>query len=144
MAGNLDRKLRLPRIYFRVLLHAAKYATWDKRLYFHSEGRCAEDFLVLKNPMVSAGFEPASLGTKGQHATSSPPKPLSYSVTWSNSDLFSDFLARRIWKLLNFTGQLLFKIATFNEPENSLGVGGSWPSVDDAVSRRPSVVMFLD
>ena len=27
--------------------------------------------------MASAGFEPANFGTKGQHATSRPPKPLS-------------------------------------------------------------------
>ena len=33
-------------------------------------------FFVLKNPTASAGFEPANLGTKGQHATSRPPKPL--------------------------------------------------------------------
>ena len=26
--------------------------------------------------MASAGFEPANLGTKGQHATPRPPKPL--------------------------------------------------------------------
>ena len=31
---------------------------------------------ALKNPTVSAGYEPANLGTKGQHATSRPPKPL--------------------------------------------------------------------
>ena len=31
---------------------------------------------VLKNPTVSAGFEPANLGTKCQHANSRPPKPL--------------------------------------------------------------------
>ena len=30
----------------------------------------------LKNPTASAGFEPANLGTKGQHATSRPQKPL--------------------------------------------------------------------
>ena len=29
---------------------------------------------TLKNPTASAGFEPANLGTKGQHATSRPPK----------------------------------------------------------------------
>jgi hypothetical protein len=29
-----------------------------------------------KNPTASAGLEPANLGTKGQHATSRPPKPL--------------------------------------------------------------------
>jgi hypothetical protein len=33
-------------------------------------------FFALKNPTASAGFEPANLGTKGQHATSRPPKPL--------------------------------------------------------------------
>jgi hypothetical protein len=29
-------------------------------------GSRAEDFFALKNPTVSAGFEPANLGTKGQ------------------------------------------------------------------------------
>ena len=33
-------------------------------------------FFTLKNPTASAGFEPANLGTKGQQATSRPPKPL--------------------------------------------------------------------
>jgi len=33
-------------------------------------------FSPLKNPTASAGFEPANLGTKGQHATPRPPKPL--------------------------------------------------------------------
>ena len=32
-------------------------------------------FFALKNPTASAGFELANLGTKGQHATSRPPKP---------------------------------------------------------------------
>ena len=53
-----------------------KYAIWDKQLYFPSEGRRAVDFFALKNPMALAGFEPMNLGTKGQHATSRPPKPL--------------------------------------------------------------------
>ena len=40
-------------------------------------GPTAEDFyLPLKNLTASAGFEPANLGTNGQHATSRPPKPL--------------------------------------------------------------------
>ena len=51
-----------------------KSTTWDKRPYFPSEGRRAEDFFALKNPTASAGFEPANLFTKGQHATSRPPK----------------------------------------------------------------------
>jgi hypothetical protein len=41
-----------------------------------SEGRRAEDFFALKNPTAFAGFEPANLGTKGQHATSRTLKPL--------------------------------------------------------------------
>jgi hypothetical protein len=32
-------------------------------------------FFRPKNPTASAGFKPANLGTKGQHATSRPPKP---------------------------------------------------------------------
>jgi hypothetical protein len=43
-----------------------KSTTWDRWLYFPSEGRRAEDFFALKNPTASAGFEPANLGTKGQ------------------------------------------------------------------------------
>jgi hypothetical protein len=42
------------------------------RLYFPSEGRRAEDFFAP----ASAGFEPVNLGTKGQHTTPRPPKPL--------------------------------------------------------------------
>ena len=73
MAGNFDRNLRLPHIHFFYMPQ-----TWDKRLYFPSEGRRAEDFFALKNPKASAGFEPANLGTKGQHSTSRLPKPLRY------------------------------------------------------------------
>jgi len=32
-------------------------------------------FFCPKNPTASAGFKPANLGTKGQHATPRPPKP---------------------------------------------------------------------
>ena len=54
-----------------------KSTTWEKRLYFPSEGRRA----ALKNPTASAGFEPANLSSKDQHATSRPPKPLANKVT---------------------------------------------------------------
>jgi len=33
-------------------------------------------FFRPKNPTDSAGFEPENLGTKGQHATPRPPKPV--------------------------------------------------------------------
>jgi hypothetical protein len=44
--------------------------------YFPFEGRRDEDFFALKNPTISAGFEPANLGTKGQQGISRPPKLL--------------------------------------------------------------------
>ena len=57
-----------------------KSTTWGRRLYFPSEGRRAEDFFALKNPAASVGFVPGNLGTKGQHATSRPPKPLEHNT----------------------------------------------------------------
>jgi hypothetical protein len=79
--------------------------TWDWWLYFPSEGRCAEDFFALKNPMASAGFKPANLGTKGQHATPRPPKPL--------CDLVSGI--KLCWTLKKFaTGVLYRNLAVSN------------------------------
>jgi hypothetical protein len=69
---------------FKVLLHAVNLRHGTDG--FTSEGRRAEDF--RKNPTASAGFEPTSLGTKGQHATSRPPKPLEMR-TWSHCIYFS-------------------------------------------------------
>ena len=71
----LPKNARLPRN-IQGSFTCRKSTTWDKWLYFPSEGRRAEDFFALRNPTASAGFEPANLGTKGQHATSRPPKLL--------------------------------------------------------------------
>ena len=73
----LPENARLPRN-IQGSLTCRKSTTWDKRLYFPPEGRRAEDFFALKNPTASARFEHANVGTKGQHATSRPPKPLTY------------------------------------------------------------------
>ena len=48
-------------------------------------------FFRPKNPTASAGFEPANLGTKGQHATSRPPKPIN--VIWLLIDQPHDYAA---------------------------------------------------
>ena len=40
------------------------------------------EFFRLKNPTASAGFEPADLGTKGQHATPRLPKPLYHHIIY--------------------------------------------------------------
>ena len=71
----LPENARLPRN-IQWSFTCRKSTTWDKRLYFPTEGRRAEDFFALKNPSASAGVEPANVDTKGQHATSRPPKPL--------------------------------------------------------------------
>jgi hypothetical protein len=76
MAGNFADKWRIP-CHLKGPFTCCKSVTWDRWLYFPSKGRHAEDFFALKNPMASAGFEPANLGTRGQHATPRPPKPLS-------------------------------------------------------------------
>ena len=76
----LPQNARLPRN-IQGSFTCRKSTTWDKRLYFPSEGKRAEDFFALKNPTVSVGFEPANLGTKCQHATSRPAKPLSKCLT---------------------------------------------------------------
>jgi len=79
--------------------------TWDRRLYFPSEGRRAEDyFFALKNPTASAGFEPANLGTKGQHATPRPPKPIifSYGNVYKKTPQNSFYIFKQQGNLLHF------------------------------------------
>jgi hypothetical protein len=51
-------------------------------------------YVTTNTPTASAGFEPANLGTRGQHASSRPPKPLmngSYpvSILWQVMLCFS-------------------------------------------------------
>ena len=80
------KNARLPRK-IKGSFTCGKSTTWDRRLYFPSEERRAEYFFALKNPTASIGFEPVHLGTKGQHGTSRPPKPLlmaRYGTTFMN------------------------------------------------------------
>ena len=76
MADEFCLKMPDFHVTFRDLLHAVnvRHGTNDFTS-LPKEGR-AKDFFALKNPTASAGFEPANLGTKGQHNTSRPPKPL--------------------------------------------------------------------
>ena len=82
MADEFCLKMPEFHVTFRDILHAVNLRHGPKGFTsFPSEGRRAEDFFALKNPTTSAGFKPANLGTKGQHATSRPPKPLC-NVKW--------------------------------------------------------------
>ena len=71
--------LKMPDVHvtIRDLLHAVnlRYGT-DGFTSPPKEGVLRIFFFALKNRTASVGFEPANLGTKGQHATSRPPKPL--------------------------------------------------------------------
>ena len=72
---NFDENARLPRN-IQGLLHAVnlRHET-DGFTSPPKEGVLRIFFFALKNPTASGGFEPSNLGTKGQHATCSPPKP---------------------------------------------------------------------
>ena len=76
----LSENARLPRN-IQGSFTCRKSATWDKRLYFPSEGRRLEDFFRPEKSDGFGGVEPANLGTKSQHATSGKPKPLCLSHT---------------------------------------------------------------
>jgi hypothetical protein len=77
MFRQISSTIRLPRN-SRDLLHATnlRHGT-DGFTSLPKEGML-RIFFALKNPTASAGFEPANLGTKGQHATSRPPKSCGY------------------------------------------------------------------
>ena len=61
---------------FRDLLRAVKLRHGTDGFTSPPKEGVLSIFFRPKNPTASAGFEPANLGTKGQHATSRPPKPL--------------------------------------------------------------------
>jgi len=68
-------KMRIPRN-SRDLLHAVKPRHGNDGFTYPPK-----DFFSLKIPTASAGFELANFDTKGQHATSRPPKPF---CLWDN------------------------------------------------------------
>ena len=78
MADEFCLKIPDFHVTFRDLLHAVNLR--------HGTDGCASPpnegvFRIFspQNPKSSVGFEPANLGTKGHHATSRPPKPLTVS-----------------------------------------------------------------
>jgi len=74
MFRQISSRIRLPRN-SRDLLHAANLLHGTDGFTSRPKEGVLNIFFALKNPTASAGFEPANLGTKGQHATSRLPKP---------------------------------------------------------------------
>jgi len=58
----------------RDLLHAANLRHGTDGFVSSPKEGMLRIFFALKNPTASAGFEPANLAIKGQHATSRPPQ----------------------------------------------------------------------
>ena len=77
MADEFCMKMPDFDVTFRDLLHAVNLRHGTNGFTSLLKGSVLRIFFALKNPTASAGFEPANLGTKGQHAISRPPKPLS-------------------------------------------------------------------
>jgi hypothetical protein len=59
---------------------------------------CWGFFFRPKNPTASAWCEPVNLGTKGQHATSRPPKPLIYMFFSYNKPTRCTNFSNLFWK----------------------------------------------
>jgi hypothetical protein len=76
MAGNFSLKIPDIHVAFRDLLHAINLRHGTHSFTSLPKEGVLRIFFALKNPTVSAGFEPANLGSKGQHAISRPPEPL--------------------------------------------------------------------
>ena len=74
MAGEFLLKIPDFHVTFRDLLHAVNLRHGTNSFTSLPKEGVLRIFFALKNPTASAGVEPA--GTKGQHATSRPPKPL--------------------------------------------------------------------
>jgi hypothetical protein len=94
MVEKFCRKWRLPR-HFWVFLHAVKHDMGQTALLPLRRKACW-GFFLPKNPTASAGFEPANLGTEGQHATSRP--PIVMTNTTDNIRLKSDIAKEKCSK----------------------------------------------
>ena len=76
MADEFCLKMPDFHVTFRDLLHAVNLRHGTNGFTSLPKAGVLRIFFALKNVTASAGFEPANVGTKGQHTTSRPPKPL--------------------------------------------------------------------
>ena len=54
----------------------SQITTWNRRLYFSSEGKCAEDIFALQIRRLRPGFNPRTGVPEASTLTPRPPKPL--------------------------------------------------------------------
>ena len=89
MADEFCLKMPDFHVTFRNLLHAVNLRHGTDGITSPPKEGVLRIFFALKNPMASVGFEPTYLGTKGQHATSRPPKLLPMLYTLSSFDILA-------------------------------------------------------
>ena len=88
--GTMGEKLRriLPKVATSTSLLGSftchKFTTWDRRLYFPSEGRRTEDFFARKIRRLRPGLNPRTRVPKASTLTSRPPKLLIFILSWLN------------------------------------------------------------
>jgi hypothetical protein len=89
---------------FKDPLHAARLRHGTDGFTSNPKEGVLRIFFCPKNPTAMAGFEPANLGTKGQHATSRPPKPLWIPVgQTSNTQMTNTSMTNHINSKQKFT-----------------------------------------
>ena len=112
----LPENTRLPRN-IQGSFTCRKSTTWNKRFYFLSEGRCAEDFFrPEKSDSFGRGWT--------QHATSRPPKLLMSNVKIGRckSDLNKKLLEFFSWTALALNPDRPDKMLFLSSPENRRGL----------------------
>jgi hypothetical protein len=100
MTVQFDLKFRLPRK-SQGSFTCRKSATWDRRLYFPSEGRHAEDFFARKIRRLRSDSNPRSWVPEG---STRPPKP--FSKWYSHCAYFTLYNVNRLI-LYNSSGERL-------------------------------------
>jgi hypothetical protein len=83
MAGQFGLRFRLPRK-LQGSFTCRKSATWDRQLYFPSEGRHAVNFFARKIQRLRSGSNPRSWGPEAGMLTTRPLKPLTVYLLLKN------------------------------------------------------------
>ena len=91
MADEFCLKMPNFHVRFRDLLHAVNLRHGTNGFTSLPKEGVLRIFFSLKNPTASAGFEPANWGSKGQHATFRPPKPLATNNSNMTNARMKDF-----------------------------------------------------
>jgi hypothetical protein len=116
MAGQFGLRFRLPRK-SQESFTCRKSATWDRRLYFPSEGRHAVDFFARKIRRLLPSSNPRSYRMVIVHSTKYGSSK--YGCLQNGARFCSALYVRRIYVLL-------FKKERHEEPPYCMGWAGKW------------------